>query len=279
MFVEQPKIAKVSCLRACASRGRAQGGAPCGSPARRFRRSTSHLPRRLGRAATTSRPRCVPAAPPAPQRRRCPRRGARGPVSGAPGGDQPPRGPGRCRILPGAPPEPNAELTPVPGPRQRGAPRLETGTSRTKAFLGARRAVDLLLPDLRRPPVRSQVELVRASDGAVVRSVDARRRRGRRAEGALERQGGPRQARRGGRYSFRLTVAGADGAPARRAAGRRLHPRLPSTSTTTSSPSAGATTTAARARASARAAPATAIRARTCSPAAAPGWSPPAAAG
>ena len=118
-------------------------------------------------------------------------------------------------ILPPLPPEPNPELSPVPGPSGTGAPRLETGTSRTKAFVDARRGVKFSFRLSGASATSLKVELVSAVDGTVVRawtpqdvapdvvqSISWNGRLG-------------RAAARQGRYSFRLTAATADGQIAR----------------------------------------------------------------
>src|SRR5918996_1488948 len=73
-------------------------------------------------------------------------------------------------ILPPPPPAPNAVLSPVPGPRDAGAPEMETGTSRTKAYVGARRAVTFSYRVSGGPASALSVELVSGSDGSVLRS-------------------------------------------------------------------------------------------------------------
>jgi murein DD-endopeptidase MepM/ murein hydrolase activator NlpD len=115
-------------------------------------------------------------------------------------------------IMPAAPPEPNPTLTPVPGPRDPGAPRVETGTSRTKVFYGARRAVTFSYRIQYSAPVSVRIDLVRGSDGAVAKTwnppaaqpgqVNSLVWSGRAASG---------------RYSFRLTAQAASGAVARSA--------------------------------------------------------------
>ena len=106
------------------------------------------------------------------------------PVGASPGPCRPPRPTARASaqsksvpILPPPPPEPNPELSPVPGPAAAGAPRLETGTSRTKAFFGARRAVTFSYRVSGDGRQHAQVELVRAATAAVVKTLDAPRPR------------------------------------------------------------------------------------------------------
>ena len=85
-------------------------------------------------------------------------------------------------ILPPPPPEPNTELSPVPS-----APQMETGTSRTKAFVDARRAVTFSFRVSGDAPDLLAVELVRASDGSAVKTWNPVPRAGRRDERLLER--------------------------------------------------------------------------------------------
>ncbi|HZC14698.1 MAG TPA: M23 family metallopeptidase [Thermoleophilaceae bacterium] len=117
-------------------------------------------------------------------------------------------------ILPPPAPATNPMLSPVPGPVAAGAPLLETGTSRTKAFVGARRAVTFSFRLSGPAPAALTVELVRAADGLAVKSwapqavvpgqVTSVSWNGLigRVPAAL------------GRYSFRLTAAAADGSRA-----------------------------------------------------------------
>ena len=102
-------------------------------------------------------------------------------------------------ILPPPPPEVNAVLSQVPG-----APALETGTSRTKVFTGARKAVTFSYRLA--TAMHATVELVRATDGAVVGSWD----QGDVPAGEVRNlvwsgKGTP------GRYSFRLTAQASGG--------------------------------------------------------------------
>ena len=201
-----------------------------------------------------------------------------GPVSVHTENDQTSRRTKPLAILPGPPPEPNPDLTPVPGhaPARRSPPR-----DRHQPDQGLRRGAaggHLLLPRDRR---QSRERAGRA--GARQRrrrgaQLGPRHHRGGRAEGLVERTGwaAPRRraaATRSGSRSTRRT------APAPRALRPGTPPATPSTSTTTSTPSAASTPTGARARGSDRAAAATATRATTCSPAAARAWWPRAAAG
>jgi murein DD-endopeptidase MepM/ murein hydrolase activator NlpD len=117
-------------------------------------------------------------------------------------------------ILPPPPPEPNVELSPVPGQVVAGAPRLETGTSRTKAYVGARRAVTFSFRLSGAAPAALTVELVRASDGVAVKSwAPPGVVPGAIASVSWNGKLG-RTPATPGRYSFRLTAAAADGSRA-----------------------------------------------------------------
>jgi murein DD-endopeptidase MepM/ murein hydrolase activator NlpD len=121
------------------------------------------------------------------------------------------------RILPAEPPEPNVTLTPVPGFRERGAPRLETGTNRVRAFYGTRRTVTFSYRITEGAVSTVRIELVRAVDGSVVQAWTPP------AAGLGQIQKVVWNGNAGavpalpGRYSFRLTVAGRAGQIARSA--------------------------------------------------------------
>ncbi|MGH2837411.1 MAG: peptidoglycan DD-metalloendopeptidase family protein [Thermoleophilaceae bacterium] len=118
-------------------------------------------------------------------------------------------------VLPPPPPEGNAELSPATGPRDPGAPRLDTGISTGKAFFaGSKVKFSYRVSDSEPTPVT--VELVRAEDGVVVRTwkpgavepntVHTIRWSGKAAPGTKASQG---------RYVFRVTAQNSAGAYAR----------------------------------------------------------------
>jgi murein DD-endopeptidase MepM/ murein hydrolase activator NlpD len=212
-YVATPKIAKVSCLRKCASRKRAQAGSTLritGSDLAGVREVTFHgsygasddvevwvrpgsevrINAQVPLGALSGRLSAVTAD------------GIRSPKSKS------------VPILPPPPPEPNLELSPVPGPTAAGAPLLETGTSRTKAYVGARRAVTFSFRLSGAAPSALSVDLVRAADGAVVKSWAP--------EGVVPGQVTSvswngrigRATATTGRYSFRLTASGPGGVSA-----------------------------------------------------------------
>ena len=118
-------------------------------------------------------------------------------------------------ILPPPPPERSAELSPSTGPRDPGAPRLETGISAGRVFFaGTKVRFSYRVND--DEPVPVLVELVHVDDGVVVRSwepgpvepntVHTIRWNGQAASGVRATAG---------RYVFRVTATASDGALAR----------------------------------------------------------------
>jgi len=118
-------------------------------------------------------------------------------------------------ILPPPPPERSATLKPANGPRDPGAPELETGVSTSKAFFaGTNVRFSYRVND--DEPVPVQIELVHVADDLVVRTwrpgpvepnvVHTIRWSGKAARGLRANAG---------RYVFRLTAEDGDGATAR----------------------------------------------------------------
>lgn len=213
VYVERPQVTSVKCVRRCASKARAREGSTvrlAGQALESISYVTFHGT--FGRADDTY----AKVRPSGPTRlnARVPAGAVSGPVtaSASQGGSS--RRTRPLSILPPPGPEPNPRLTPVPGPRQAGAPRLETGTSRTKAFYGARRAVTFSFRVSGPPPAALRVELIRARDSSVVQTWAPAP-----APGSVQRvvwNGGSAGRFAGpGRYSFRLTAANAGGALAR----------------------------------------------------------------
>ena len=118
-------------------------------------------------------------------------------------------------VLPPPPPERSAELSPSTGPRDPGAPRLETGISSGKVFFaGTKVTFSYRVND--DEPVPVTVELVHVDDGVVARrwrpgavepnTVHTIRWGGKTASGVRPKAG---------RYVFRVTAESSDGALAR----------------------------------------------------------------
>jgi murein DD-endopeptidase MepM/ murein hydrolase activator NlpD len=214
VYVAKPEVSKVNCLRGCASRGRAQGG----STLKISGRSLGQVSRvvfhgSFGRSDDT----VVRVRPGSDVRlhARVPVGAVTGPVSVVTGGGVGSAQTRSLPILPAPPPVPNPQLSPAPGSHAPGAPLIETGTSRTKAFIGARRAVAFSYRVA--APGNVTVELVRAADGVAVKTwPPAPVQPGEvRTVGWSGSVGGIGAAP--GRYSFRLTVQGASGQVARSA--------------------------------------------------------------
>ena len=220
-FQEVPRISSVDCLRRCASRDRARPGSTVrvlGAGLSKVRSVTFH--------GGTGRGDDVAArARPGSARRidvKVPLGAGSGPVSAKVSATLRSRRTRSVVILPPPPPQANPTLTPVPGPRQSGAPRLETGTSSTKAFVGAQRAVTFSFRVTETAATDLEVQLVRGTDGKVVRTWrPATLGPGYEQRIVWNGRSGSRSARPG-RYSFRLTASGASGATARSATAQHV---------------------------------------------------------
>jgi murein DD-endopeptidase MepM/ murein hydrolase activator NlpD len=216
VFVAQPKVMKVSCVSRCASRKRAQGGSSLRISGTGLASASKLLFHgSYGKRDDVSTP--VHPGSDTLLRARVPGAAVAGPVSvtTAQGAMSPPSAP--VMILPPAPPAPNAVLSPVPGPADAGAPVIETGTSRTKAYVGARRAVTFSYRVSGPLPSALTVELVSATDGSVVKSWTPAPAAAGEVQSVSWSGRLGRAAATPGRYSFRLTAATQAGAVARSA--------------------------------------------------------------
>ena len=212
-YVATPKISTVSCLRSCATKKRAQAGstvkvtgtALSGVATITFNGSYGRSDDALVQVRAGSDTRI---------QARVPAGAVTGPVSVATASGVRSAMSKPLAIMPPPPPAPNVELSPVPGQVVAGAPQLETGTSRTKAYVGARAAVTFSFRLSGAAPAALTVELVRASDGAAVKSWAPQGV----APGAIASVSWNgnigRTPAAPGRYSFRLTAAAADGSRA-----------------------------------------------------------------
>jgi len=215
-FVAQPKVVKVSCASGCATKKRAQSGSSLKISGSGLASATKVV--FLGSygkrddVSTLVRPGSDTLL-----RARVPGAAVAGPVSVTTSQGVSSRPSAPVMILPPAPPAPNALLSPVPGPADAGAPVMETGTSRTKAFVGARRAVTFSYRVSGPLPSALTVELVSGIDGSVVKSwAPAPPAAGEVKSVSWNGRLG-RTAATPGRYSFRLTAATQTGAVARSA--------------------------------------------------------------
>ena len=216
VYVATPEVSTVSCLRKCASKKRARAGSVLKITGSELAAVTEVA--YLGSFGDGD-DKAVRVRPGSDTRinARVPMGAVTGPialVSGS-GSQSAPSKP--VLILPPLPPEPNPELTPVPGPTVSGAPSLETGTSRTKAYVGARPGVTFSFRLSGASAAALKVELVSAADGTVVKTwtpqeVAPDEVQSISWDGRLGSVGAS-----AGRYSFRLTAASAEGAEARSA--------------------------------------------------------------
>jgi len=214
VYIATPKVSKVTCLRKCASRHRPRGGSLlkvvgtelAGVNALTYLGSYGNGDDLTVKVRPGSNTRL---------NARVPIGAVTGPISlaTAAGGRSAPSRP--VLILPPLPPEPNPDLSPVPGPRVNGAPRLETGTSRTKAFVDARPGVTFSYRLSGASAMSLRVELVSAADATVVKTWTPEDVPPDEVQSVSWNGRVGRDAAKPGRYSFRLTAASADGSEAR----------------------------------------------------------------
>jgi murein DD-endopeptidase MepM/ murein hydrolase activator NlpD len=216
MYVATPKVAKVSCLRRCASKARAQGG----STLKLVGSGLSTVAKVIfngsyGRGddqAISVRPHSDTTVTV-----RVPVGAVSGPLTVVTAEKAKSKATAPVAILPPPPPAPNPVLSEVPGLSSSAALKIETGTSRTRAYVGARRAVTFsyrLTGAVATPPT---VDLVRASDGETVKTwapdtVPSGQTQSISWDGRIGRD-----SAKPGRYSFRLTAATSEGSQVRTA--------------------------------------------------------------
>ena len=118
------------------------------------------------------------------------------------------------KIMPPAAPEPNAALSPAPGPADPGAPSLETATSRSLFAFDQRGGVRFSFRLAGEPAASLQLTLVRVDDGTTVQSwAPAVPAPGATATVSWTGLAGSQPAA-AGRYAFRLVTVSASGARA-----------------------------------------------------------------
>ncbi len=212
-YVATPKVAKVTCLRSCASKRRARGGSMLKVTGTAL--ATVNKVTFLGSYGSGDDV-SVKVRQGNDQRinARVPIGAVTGPISLSTAGGTRSAPTKAVLILPPLPPEPNAELSPVPGPSVSGAPRLETGTSRTKAFVGARPGVTFSFRLSGASASALTVELVSVSDGVAVKTWTPQEVAPDQVQSISWDGRLGRTAAKPGRYSVRLTAASADGAVA-----------------------------------------------------------------
>jgi murein DD-endopeptidase MepM/ murein hydrolase activator NlpD len=214
--VATPTIKKVTCMRRCASKSRAQGGSTikvAGSGLSSVAKvvfSGSYGRGDDQEVSVRSRSDIALSV-------RVPMGAVTGPITVVTAQAAKSKATTPIAILPPPPPAPNPVLSLVPGLGADAALKVETGTSRTRAYVGARRAVTFsyrVTGLLATPPT---VELVRASDGEAVKSwapedVPSGDVQSISWDGRLGHS-----SAKPGRYSFRLTAATSAGAEVRTA--------------------------------------------------------------
>jgi murein DD-endopeptidase MepM/ murein hydrolase activator NlpD len=216
IYAATPKVSKVTCMRRCASKSRAQGGSTiklAGSGLASAAKVVFNGSYGRGDDQSVS----VRSRSDSTLSVRVPIGAVSGPITVVTTEQAKSTATAPIAILPPPPPAPNPVLSVVPGLRSDTALRIETGTSRTRAYVGARRAVTFsyrVTGLLATPPT---VELIRASDGEAVKSwtpdaIPSGEVQSISWDGRLGRT-----SAKSGRYSFRLTAATAAGAEVRTA--------------------------------------------------------------
>ena len=214
-YTAVPVISGVKCTSLCSGETRVQAGGTLRVSGRRLRQVRTVI---FHGSSKTSRDNVTTRVRPTRSRSfrvKVPYGAASGPLSARTSstvGSEPSRS---IAILPPPPPERSAELTPSTGPRDPGAPQLETGISAGKVFFaGTKVRFSYRVNGTEPSPV--VVELVRAENGVVVRRwepglvepnvVQTIRWNGSAAPGVTASAG---------RYVFRVTAQSSSGALAR----------------------------------------------------------------
>jgi murein DD-endopeptidase MepM/ murein hydrolase activator NlpD len=121
-------------------------------------------------------------------------------------------------ILPPPPPAPSTgQLTPVPGPRDPNGPQLETATSTNVAFAGSSRGITFSYRVTAPSSVSVEVDLLRAADGSIIQTWQVPNVQPGAVQSITWRGVSAGQLQPDGRYAWRLTATGATGAKARSA--------------------------------------------------------------
>lgn len=214
-YTPLPVISKVECVAHCSGKTRVEAGGTLKVEGRRLRNVRTVVFE--GATSTTSDNVKLGVSPDSTRhfRVKVPYSAASGPLTVRKSKTVTSEPSNSIRILPPPPPERSAELTPSTGPRDPGAPQLETGISSGKVFLaGTKVRFSYRVNDDEPTPVT--IELVRADDDVVVRkwnpdpvepdTVHTIRWNGKAAPGVKASAG---------RYVFRVTARSSDGALAR----------------------------------------------------------------
>ena len=214
-YTPLPVISKVECASLCSGKSRVQAGGTLRVAGKRLRNVQTVVFE--GSQSTTSDNVKLGVSPSSTRhfRVKVPYSAASGPLTVRKSKTVTSEPSNSITILPPPPPEKSAELTPSTGPRDPGAPRLETGISSGKVFFaGTKVRFSYRVNDDEATPVT--VELVRADDDAVVRTwnpgaVEPNTVHTIRWNGEVARD----LNASAGRYVFRVTATSRDGALAR----------------------------------------------------------------
>ena len=214
-YTPLPEITNVECASLCSGKARVQSGGAVKVSGKRLRNVKTVVFE--GTASTTSDNVKVEVSPSSTRsfRVKVPYSAVSGPLTVRKSRSVRSEPSNSIKILPPAPPERSAELTPSTGPRDPGAPQLETGISSGRVyFAGTKVRFSYRVNDDESVPVT--IELVRADDDVVVRSWEP---------GPVEPntvhtirwngEAAPGLKASAGRYVFRVTAQSSDGALAR----------------------------------------------------------------
>jgi hypothetical protein len=168
-YTPQPSVASIACVKDCAPKKRIQGGSGVKITGQNLDGVTKVLFAGSG-SKSDDQTATVQAHSSGALTVSVPFSAQTGPVKALASGGVASDPTKPIRILPPPPPEEHAELSPAPGPRDEGAPSLETATSTSKWFYGSQRAVVFSYRLGGTAPADVDVALVRQSDGAVVQS-------------------------------------------------------------------------------------------------------------
>jgi peptidase M23-like protein len=214
-YTPLPVISKVECVSHCSGKARVEAGGALKVTGRRLRQVKTVV---FEGATSTTRDNVKVGVTPNSTRHfrvKVPYSAVTGPLTVRKSKTVRSEASDSVKILPPPAPEPSAELTPSTGPRDPGAPQLETGISSGKVFFaGTKVRFSYRVND--DEPVPVTIELVRVKDDVVVRSWDP---------GPVEPdtvhtirwngKAAPGLKASAGRYVFRVTAQSSDGALAR----------------------------------------------------------------
>jgi murein DD-endopeptidase MepM/ murein hydrolase activator NlpD len=216
VYLAKPEVEEVKCVSRCASHHRAQGGSTLkltGTGLASADEVVFHGSFGRGDDQAVA----LSSGSDRRAKARVPIGAVTGPltVATSEGGESTPTHP--VAILPPPPPAPNPVLSPVPGPHDAGAPDVETGTSRTRAFVGARKAVTFSYRVSGASASALTVQLVRVADGAPIMSWTPDPAAAGEVQSVSWDGRVGKVAAKPGRYAFRLSAATATGASVRSA--------------------------------------------------------------